>query len=85
MVSAFAVSRVVRGYHEYEDVWNAPMMEHKFLVKEKWVIQKIQAAAVIERSPGGRLTLGHTCFPTTFSYLLGTHLSQLIFNLPVVL
>ena len=37
MVHAFAVSIVVRGYHEY----NVPMTEHNFLVKENRVIQEI--------------------------------------------
>ena len=35
MVHAFAVSSVVRGYHEYKDVWNAPNDEAKLSCKRE--------------------------------------------------
>ena len=42
MVHTFAASSVVRGYHEYKDVWNAPNeTKYNFLVKENWIIQEI--------------------------------------------
>ena len=42
MVHTFAVSNVVRGYHECKDIWSAPNDgAYNFLVKENWVIQEI--------------------------------------------
>ena len=42
MVCAFGVSSLVRGHHDYKDVWNAPNDgTYNFLTKENWVIQKI--------------------------------------------
>ena len=41
MVREFAMSSVVRGYHENKDVGVLPMTKNNFLVKENRAIQEI--------------------------------------------
>ena len=61
MVHAFAVASVVRGYHEYKDVWSAPIDGIELpCEREPGNPRDTSAVAVIERSPSGtELTVGH--------------------------
>ena len=60
MMHAFVVSSVVRGYHEYKDIWSAPIDGVELPCKrEPGNPRDTSAVAVIERNPSGELTLGH--------------------------
>ena len=74
MMHAFAVSSVMRGYHEYKDVWSTSIDGTELpCEREPGNLRDTLAVAVIEQSPSNELTLDYA--PNYFSYLLDIHLS----------
>ena len=62
----FTVSSVVRGYHEYKDIWSAPIDGIELSCeREPGNPRDTSAVAVIEQSPSGEVTVGHV--PRLFS------------------
>ena len=66
MVHAFTVSSVVGGYHEYKDIWSAPIDCTELSCKREPCNPKdTSAVAVIEQSLSGEVAVGHV--PRLFS------------------
>ena len=60
MVHTFTILSVVRGYHEYKDVWSAPIDGTKlFCEREPGNPRDTSAVVVVEQSPSGKVTVGH--------------------------
>ena len=71
MMHAFVVSSVVRGYHEYKDIWSAPIDGAELPCKrEPGNPRDTSAVAVIERNPSGELTLSSGLWPLRHAQLL---------------
>ena len=52
MVHAFAVGSVVRGYHKYKDIWNAPADGRELpCERELGNPRDMSAVAIIEQAP----------------------------------
>ena len=66
MVHAFTVSSVARGYHEYKDIWSAPIDGIELPCEREPGNQRDTSAAVVsERNPSVEVTVGHV--PRLFS------------------
>ena len=66
MAHVFTILSVVRGYHKYKDVWSAPIDGTELSCeREPGNPRDTSAVAVVERSPSGKVTVGHV--PQLFS------------------
>ena len=60
MVHVFTVSSVVRGYHEYKDIWSARIDSTELSCEREPGDPRVTSAvAVIEQSASGEVTAGH--------------------------
>ena len=56
----FSVESVIRGYHEYKDIWDAAIDGLELpCKKEPGNPHDTSAVAVVKRSPGASIIVGH--------------------------
>jgi len=77
----FSVEGVVRGYHKYKDIWDAAIDELKLpCEREPGNPHDSLAIAVVKRSPGTSVIVGHV--PRLLDKSAGAKYWQMTFNSP---